>query len=298
MREKLVEEIKKAVYRQYGDDYEVQFYETTDPGGSSFPTVVIRTPGENICPSIRIDHLLSKMRCGFADMKEATAEFMDFYDKIYDISQYTKCIPHIDREYVLNTVTCRLVNTEKEAPRLDHVPHKELLDLSVIYSIPIDIGKTRDEYIIVDNALCERLSISPDELQESAELHTEFQGFRITPYTPCTTEVTDAETGVNGLWILTSKNGVNGAVVLLYPYYLRRLSGRLKKDLYLVASSKDRVIAAPVEKGTDLQALRDTADRINSSHVPRLSLTSAIYRFRRRDGKLETVPEQKGSEPH
>ena len=82
MREKLVEEIKKAVYRQYGDDYEVQFYETTDPGGSSFPTVVIRTPGENTCPAIRIDHLLSKMRCGFADMKEAAAEFMTFYNKI------------------------------------------------------------------------------------------------------------------------------------------------------------------------------------------------------------------------
>nr|WP_296438036.1 DUF5688 family protein [uncultured Acetatifactor sp.] len=298
MREKLVEEIKKAVYRQYGDDYEVQFYETTDPGGSSFPTVVIRTPGENTCPAIRIDHLLSKMRCGFADMKEAAAEFMTFYNKIYDISQYTKCIPHIDREYILNTVTYRLVNTEKEAPRLGRLPHRELLDLSVIYSIPIDIGKTRDEYIIVDNALCERLSISPDELQESAELHTELQGFRITPYTPCPTAVPDAETGGNGLWVLTSKNGINGAVVLLYPYYLRKLSGRLKKDLYLVASSKDRVIAAPAEKGTDLQTLRDTADRINSSHVPRQSLTSTIYRFRRRGGKLETVPEQKGSDPH
>lgn len=298
MRERLVEEIKKAVCRQYGDDYEVQFYETTDPGGSAFPTVVIRTPMENICPAIRIDHLLSKMRCGFADRKEAAAEFMDFYDRIYDISQYTRCIPHIDREYVLDTVTYRLVNTKKEASRLPHLPHRELLDLSAIYSIPIDIGKTRDEYIIVDNALCERLSISPDELQESAELHTDFHGFRITPYTPCQTAAPDAETGDSSLWILTSRNGINGAVILLYPYYLRRLSGRLKKDLYLAASSKDRIIAAPVEKGTDLQALRDTADRINSSHVPRQFLTSTIYRFRRRGGKLETVPQQKGSDPH
>lgn len=298
MREKLVEEIKKAVNRQYGDDYEVQFYETADPGGSLFPTVVIRTPMENICPAIRIDHLLSKMRCGFADMKDATTEFMDFYNKIYDITQYTRCIPHIDKEYVLNTVSYRLVNTEKEASRLTHLPHKELFDLSVIYSIPIDIGKTRDEYIIVDNALCERLSISPDELQESAELHTDFHGFRIMPYTPCPTTGPEAETGNSNLWILTSRNGINGAVILLYPYYLRKLSGRLKKDLYLVASSKDRVIAAPVEKDTDLQTLRDTADRINSSHVPRHFLTNTIYQFRRRGGKLETVPQQKGSDPH
>nr|WP_300675918.1 DUF5688 family protein [uncultured Acetatifactor sp.] len=143
----------------------------------------------------------------------------------------------------------------------------------------------------MDNALCEELSISAEELQESAELHTEFKGFRMAPYTPGPPAGPDTGTGCNGLWVLTSKNGTNGATVLLYPYYLRKLSGRLKKDLYLIASSRDRVIAAPAEKGTDLQSLRDMADSINSacSPGPQKPLTDSIYRFRRRKGRLEIV---------
>lgn len=291
MREKLIEEIKKAVSEQYGADYEVRPYEIIAPGGCPIPSVAIRTPSENICPAIRIDHLLSPMKCGLSEPEDAAAEFMDLYNRINDISQYTRCIPHIDCSYVLDTVTYRLVNTQKGSPHLSHLPHRKLLDLSAVYTVPVDISRSRDEYIIVDNALCEELSISAEELQESAELHTEFKRFRMTPYTPSPPAEPDTGTGCSGLWVLTSKNGTNGATVLLYPYYLRKLSGRLKKDLYLIASSRDRVIAAPAEKGTDLQSLRDMADRINSacSPGPQKPLTDSIYRFRRRKGRLEIV---------
>lgn len=294
MRKKLLEQIKKAVAKQYGDGYEVRLYEIITPSSCPIPSIAIRTPSENICPAIQIGHLLSAMRCGLSETEDAAAEFMDLYNRINDISQYAQCIPHIDHNYVTGTVTYRLVNTEKEASRLTHLPHKELLDLSAVYTVPIDIGKSKDEYIIVDNALCERLAISPDELQESADLHTEFKGFRITPYTPCPSAGPHAENDSSRLWVLTSKNGTNGATVLLYPYYLRRLSGRLKKDLYLVASSKDRVIAAPAEKGTDLQALRDMADRINSADEPGPGkfLTGSVYRFSRRKGRLEIAKQK------
>lgn len=294
MLEKLSAEIKKAIDEQYGNGYEVQFYETMTPSGCPIPSIAICAPSENICPAIHIGQLLSPMRCGLMEPEDAAAEFMDLYNRIIDISQYAQCLPHIDHNYVTGTVTYRLVNTEKEASRLTRLPHKELLDLSAVYTVPIDIGKSKDEYIIVDNTLCERLSIGPDELQESAELHTEYKGFRITPYTPCPSAEPHAESDSSSLWVLTSKNGANGATVLLYPYYLRRLSGRLKKDLYLVASSKDRVIAAPAEKGTDLPTLRDMADRINFAYEPGPGkfLTDSIYRFSRRKDRLKIAKQK------
>lgn len=286
MREKLVEEIKKAVNEQYGDGYEVQFLEIMDTNGCPTPAIVIRAPEENICPAICIGHLLSAMECGLSEPEDAATEPMDLYNRICDISQYVQCIPHIDHSYVTGTVTYRLVNTEKETSRLSQLPHRQLLDLSAVYTVPIDIGKSRDGYIIVDNALCGRLSISPDELQESAELHTEFRGFRMRPYIPSPPAEPEGENGLDSLWVLTSKNGTT---VLLYPYYLRKLAGKLKKDLYLAASSPDRIIAAPVEKGTDLNHFKAMADRINSACSPGSNkfLTNTVYRFHRRGGKLE-----------
>lgn len=289
MHKKLVEAIKKAVSEQYGDGYEVQFLEIMDTNGCPTPAIIICAPEENICPAIRIGHLLSAMECGLSEPEDAAIEPMDLYNRICDISQYVQCIPHIDHSYVTGTVTYRLVNTEKEASRLSRFPHRQLLDLSAVYTVPIDIGRFRDEYVIVDSALCERLSISPEELQESAELHTEFRGFRMRPYIPSPPAEPEEENGIDSLWVLTSKNGTNGATVLLYPYYLRKLAGKLKKDLYLAASSPDRIIAGPVEKGTDLDRFRAMADRINSACSPGSNkfLTNTVYRFRRRGGKLE-----------
>ena len=291
MYERLLEEIRKAVAEQYGDGYEVQLYEINTPSGCSLPSIAVRTPSESICPAIHIGHLLCPMRCGLQEPEDAAAEFMDLYNRIDDISQYAQCIPHIDHSYVLDKVTYRLVNLQKGSPHLSHLPHRELPGLSAVYTVPVDISGSRDEYIIVDNALCEKLSISTEELQESAELHTEFKGFRIKPYVPCQPAVPDAEADYSSLWILTSRNGANGATVLLYPYYLKKLCGKLKKDLYLVASSRDRIIAAPAEKGTDLHSLRAMADRINSSCGPENFLTDTIYRFRRRGRTLEIVQE-------
>ena len=291
MYDKLLGEIKKSVAEQYGDGYEVHLYEIITPGGCSIPSIAVRTPSDSICPAIHIGHLLCPMGCGLQEPEDAAAEFMDLYSRIDDISQYTQCIPHIDHSYVLDTVTYRLVNLQKGSPHLSRLPHRELPGLSAVYTVPVGINGSSDEYIIVDNALCERLSLGTEELQESAEIHTEFKGFRMKPYVPCQPEMPDAETGCSGLWILTSRNGTNGATVLLYPYYLKRLCGKLKKDLYLVASSRDRVIAAPVEKGADLHSLRAMADRINSSFGPEKFLTDTIYRFRRRGGTLEIAQE-------
>ncbi len=144
MREKLIGEIKKAVSEQYGADYEVRPYEIIAPGGCPIPSVAIRTPSESICPAIRIDHLLSPMECGLSEPEDAAAEFMDLYNRINDISQYTRCIPHIDCSYVLDTVTYRLVNTQKGSPHLSHLPHRKLLDLSAVYTVPVDISRSRD----------------------------------------------------------------------------------------------------------------------------------------------------------
>lgn len=286
MQKKLVEEIKKNI-RKSDAGCDIHFFEVIGSDGSLLPTIAVKKTSEGICPAIRIDHLLDTIKCGLARPEDAAREFMDMYNKINDISQYTRCFPNIDLSYFKRNVAYRLVNAEKNTLQLSQIPHREMLDLTITYSVHVDLGHTRDEYIIVDNALCEKLSISHDELEEYAELNTEFHGFRVQPDPSCQPVGTGAETNPAGLWVVTTKTGTNGSTALVYPYYIKRLSGKLKKDLYIVASSKDRIIAAPVEKWTDLSSLRAAADKINAAHGPQNFLTDTIYRFRRRNGMLE-----------
>ena len=102
-------------------------------------SIMICEEGSNISPSIRLDTFYRDYRSGrpVADLADRIQEcYLDEKKKIpgfFDVSQFTV------KEKALGHIVRRVINRERNAGILREVPHRDYLDLSVIYYYMVDL---------------------------------------------------------------------------------------------------------------------------------------------------------------
>ena len=82
------------------------------------------------------------------------------------------------------------------------------------------------------------------------------------------------------MYVLTNETGFNGASVILYSSYMRKLAERFECSLYILPSSIHEVILIPASCGVDCGKLRELVEDVNVKHVDaaeRLSDNVYIY---------------------
>ncbi len=187
-------------------------------------------------------------------------------------------------EDILDTVVYRMVDRKTNGEILRKVPHKCLLDLAAVYYCIFDLENGSRMGMLMGNDTCRHYGIPEEELDAAAGRNTEAGGFSAIKLS-----------GIPGLpggfpesmWVLTNREMLYGASVILYGDYLRGLAGQLGADLYILPSSIHEVTAVPVTAWdpADLQnivkAVNSTEGVIRRDEV----LSNSVYRYSR-DGGL------------
>lgn len=174
----------------------------------------------------------------------------------------------------------QLVNTEWNKGMLEKVPHREFLDLSIIYRILVGNSETDLRAAVINNQLAEQIGLSEEQLYALAKENTE----KLLPLKIVMVP------WVEDMYALTNNAGVNGAVCMLYENGLCTIAQEFDSNLYILPSSTHEIIAIPT--AGELETLLDIVKLVNEEEVhPTERLSNSVYHYDRESREITLAEE-------
>lgn len=173
-----------------------------------------------------------------------------------------------------DSIVMNLVNTQRNKELLKTVPHKEVMDLSIIYRIIMGKQEQGMATVLINNTIMEELGMNREELYRLAYANTG----RIFPV-----EILKMS---DMLYIMTNESKLHGATTMMYQEAVEVLADKIGGDFYLIPSSIHEVMAVPKEKGNlkSLIRLLEEGNRVCTQDFEILS--NSIYQYDRSQGKF------------
>lgn len=178
------------------------------------------------------------------------------------------CFDMEDTEWLKSNVVMTLVNKEANMHLLDKVPHREFLDLAIIYRIICDTVEEGFISFIVENDFMDgQLGLNENELYDLARENTP----RLLPVNELKMP--------SDFYVLTNENKIYGAAVILYENVLEEYTEKLGGDILILPSSIHECIIVPVD-GVDVENMRALVKDANDTILEEGELLSySVYKY-------------------
>lgn len=181
-------------------------------------------------------------------------------------------------------IVINLISTEKNGHLLNHCPHREILDMAVIYRQVVFLADGSFNGSIVTNQQLNSLDITEEELHSLALANTE----RMFPV--------DIHPLDEKIYLVTNQCKAHGAATMLYEGLLAEIAEKFQDDLYIIPSSIHEIILIGIT-GENADRMRALVVDANRDMVKKpVILTDTIYQYRRNEKDL-IVASQKNKGP-
>ncbi|MCM1497910.1 MAG: DUF5688 family protein [Clostridium sp.] len=191
-------------------------------------------------------------------------------------------------------IVLMLINTEQNMELLEEIPHREFMDLSIVYRYVLTVQESRLQSVLINNDHAEYLGMTEDQLYEAAIRNTKkilpieirsmneiIQGF----FTEAGISEENAELMVEetaqgkDMYVISNVQKINGAASMVYEDTLHELAEKIGGDLYVLPSSIHEVIAVSAELGEPEELAQMVTD-INMESVPlEIRLSNQVYHY-------------------
>lgn len=198
-------------------------------------------------------------------------------------------------ELIKDNVFYVLVNTEKNKELLKEVPHREVLDLSIIYRIFVYEDDDVVGSFVIHNRVAERSNMSEDDLYKMAMKNVKEKNVPVIRsmektlknMLPKENENDDFDAD-SQMVIISNKYGTYGALYLLSKETLRKIATVIGADkLYILPSSIHEVIVLNAEAKEPYE-LQRIVNKVNSNCLSvEEFLSGNVYEFEKKSGKLD-----------
>ena len=285
------EAVKKEFLNYLPDEYKDAVVEIrpVEKINENLDGLTLRLPHTNVSPTIYVNYLYEEYlhNSDYNDVLTRAAKvYADAMEDKEDISVSSL----IEDENIKEKIVFQIINTEQNREMLENMPHREFLNLSIIYRMVVDMDVEHGvSSAIITNVLAEKYKLDENELFKLAAENTK----RLFP--PIITPMSDIisrmfagnmdDTMIDDIpsdemmYIISNKQGVNGAVSILFEDVLHNLAEKLDNDLYILPSSIHECILISAKCG-DPYELAQMVTQINMSEV-RLSerLSNQVYHY-------------------
>lgn len=196
---------------------------------------------------------------------------------------------------VQNKVLIRLLNTEWNKEQLEELPHKEILDLSAVFYLPMLNDEKRSVSSVITYSMMKNWRISLKELWDAAIKNTkESEAFRILGVEDIVKDATGIDISRQSfarlLYIATNTSKFYGASALLREDVLLELAERLKKNLYIIPSSIHELVLVPDHGIYDVAGMKNMLHEVNAKMVRSYErLSDNIYLFDWKERKIKML---------
>mgnify|MGYP004512207321 CR=1 FL=1 len=256
--------------------------------------LIIRGIGKNTSPIIYVDDMYKEYQdCGNLEqciMKQCNAMVRTIEE-----------LPVVSIDGILKDakekIVFQIINTQLNRAMLDKVPHRQFMDISIIYKIIINKDQRGIQSMEVTDRLAGLLGMNEGQLFRCAVENTK----RIFPTTVRNLKDVLKDMCLNydvpyddigmiladqAMWVISNTACNNGAANMLYENVLHELAEKLGSNLYILPSSVHEVIAVPTELGGPGE-LAELVNQANMQCVsPTERLSNHVYYYDRDLRKL------------
>lgn len=281
------ERIKDFLPAEYKDaEIEVSLY---PKNGGELHGMRIRKRDMNISPVIYLEKMYEWYNTRHASLEETLTTFAGIYLQALEESKFNIADVMERLSNVLETVTMRLVNTRRSKELLEQAPHREFLDLSIVYRVVVDDMMGDAGSITLTNSLCSHFGISEEQLYEAALRNTLDAGIMVRSISPIGINPNnlyhDFSEGkkvkqLQSLYCVTNSSMWYGAVAIANPEILSTIASGLQLEGFYVLPSSVHEFLIPT--GCDdcaenlLEIVRDANQELVSDEE---ILSNSVYYF-------------------
>lgn len=198
---------------------------------------------------------------------------------------------------IKDKVVMRLINSEYHKEWISTVPHRQFLDLTIVYYMVDDIQNSLEYGQSITFSDIERWGITEEQLFLLAKYNTKRIGYNwkslykeVEPFIkqfPMLYPIESCEE--DNLFILTNRMKVYGAIVMLYEDILYAAANALDTDIYIIPSSIHELLFTK-SKEIWPDELKELVQIINAEGVsPEEKLSDNIYYYDRDRRELRII---------
>lgn len=289
--EKFAELLSGQLRKKIGRKFHIMPCEILKINGAVQHSLTIKSAGSSFSPAICLDRFYSCYINGTINMAETAEEILRIYER-------NKVPADMDAEFIASwerakkDLRCRLVSTERNAQLLAGAPHREILDLSIVYYLKTELPGGMEGVIHIKNEFLESWNVCEEDLHcESWKNMWEYDdaeydslmniliGMLSTPKMPGTDD--------SPMYVLSNKSRLYGAVYMFSRTKMKEISDMLNSDLWIIPSSIHEVILLPCCREEHAAELALIIREINHTELSADEvLSDRLYLFSRHTGAV------------
>lgn len=240
--------------------------------------LAIRKPDSNVSRTIYID--------GFRELYEKTHDMDEICNTIAAMNEEGKMDNFdvnllFDFENIKGRICVKLVNWKKNEQALENIPHRQFLDLAIVYYIRV-YTPAGASTVLIRNEMMKWWKVKEEELYSLALKNMQelspvclMSMNQLIKNMLADTGSTDEETGEDmfaerdeELYVATNIQKSLGAAVILYPQFLEEVADDFKSSFYILPSSVHEVLILPDKcMNTSEEELLEMVQTINATDV-------------------------------
>ena len=280
------EEVAELLAEKFGGGCRVKAVEMLKNNGVVWHGVNISEEGRRICPCVYVDGYYDGYENGCLQMEDIVEDIIENSrecgDDDFDVTlfeEYGKAEPRLRG---------KLVNTEKNREMLKDMPHREFLDLSLIYYVEICMNCGGLGNILVKTEYMERWGREEEELYRAVVKNMDNDG-KVRKLMDLVAQIMGVEEPLNEvgggieMYVLTNEKRANGAVYMMDKRLLREAFRIIGKDYLILPSSVHEVLLAPVEEENyedRLAKIAQMVQEVNNTQLEETEILSYhVYRY-------------------
>lgn len=297
-KEQFTKKLVEVIQLRLDESYSVKEHYVTKNNDVQLLAIIIQGEGQTVCPTIYIDDYYEDF-CNGMDILIIAKKVIDTYHRLSPAEEF---------DYVGNLknmqdrIMCKLVNTESNKYILANAPHKDFLDLSVLYYI--DFGTDKDGYhqlLTITNHIMEHIDLTPGQLDELATANMA----RLSK--PCIESMISVMLKVSGfdeefdatnfcdtvdnMYILSNETKFHGATCILQEDVLKDFADRMEADKVWIIPSSIHEMILILDNGTVCAEELDTMiQEVNEAFVnPQDVLSTHSYIYSRQTDSISVA---------
>ena len=302
------EEMRGLLERGIGKGYQVEVRTIVINNACPLTGLVIHKNGENIGPVVYMEPYYRKFMEG-SGLEQLAEELIEDYQN-NEVEQISDDLMRSLMSWgrVKDMILYKVVNTEKNKKMLEKMPHREYLDLSIIYYLYFGEHDAGQFTAPVNTELMNLWGVTEEDIYRAAKNNTSV----IMPVVIKTIEDVLNEMLKNNisdeldktlfkevftelidepiLYVCTNRIGMNGAACILYEGVLAEFAERKGCDIVILPSSIHEALLLPDNGEVDYDELREMVECINGHEVADEDvLSDRVYRYSLAEGEIELV---------
>lgn len=300
-KERLLEELREY----YGESVEVGICTVKKNNGKSYEGVqiILDNSGRSVVPVIGLDGLYEAYSNGSMDIAECVEEVCKEHKKNEATDDVLGFVEKLaDWSAVKESVYPMLLSTQKNGEMLKNLVSKQMLDLSVVYIVRIEIAGEVRGNAKISHQLMRHYGIKKRELHKQAMENLLKDGYE---FLDMATVIRDMlRSGENEddkgryiediqaedeqpvkMYVLTNKEKSYGAAGILNKKFVREFAKG--KNFFILPSSIHETIFVPADDLSDRELFDNMVEEVNNTQVSMEErLTNHCYYY---DGQADEI---------